>query len=446
VPDHRTEAVVLFGALFGTRYPHVVPDAIARGLTVLGIDDRSPGKERIDAARRSVPDHPLAGLAELVWLGPDRHEKLLEQVVAWGERYRIRAVLAFGEEYVEPAAIVADYLGVPSPGLRAARVCRNKLLQRRYLAGFSPLSRLLTADERAAGEPGRTGPEQIAWDTYPAVVKPVGRQASSGVRRVSGPAELVAALSEYEPGEPVLVEQLAEGHEISVEALVQNGAVLFSSPTGKRTNEGGGDFFVEMGHTVPDPELDPELTARVLEVNRQVLRRLDFRDGIAHAEYRVGAHGVPVLMEIAARAAGDSILTLYHLVTGSPLETALLSVALGEPTTYPPVRRYARQVYLPHRAGALHDVTADGLDASVTWLDERWMWPPVQPGAADAPARVQMVVAGRPAGTVLHEIRQSGDRSTMYVIDAPTVAALDALEARCTAAITVDTRAEVPAA
>ncbi|MFD0821952.1 acetyl-CoA carboxylase biotin carboxylase subunit family protein, partial [Micromonospora zhanjiangensis] len=312
------------------------------------------------------------------------------------------------------------------------------LLQRRYLADVSPRSRLLAADRRI--EAGTD------WAHFPAVVKPVGREASSGVRRVADPAALRAALAGYDDTEPVLVEELVAGHEISVEALVQHGEVIFSAPTGKRTNESGGEFFVEMGHTAPDPELGPARTAAVLQVNREVLARLGFADGIAHAEYRITADGRPVLMEIAARAAGDSILELYHLATGAPMEEALLTVALGEPTSYPATRRYARQVYLPHPPGVLADVRADGLDAPVTWLAERWMWPPVQPRPADADASVQMVVAGRSVGAELTEIRQSGDRSTMFVIDAPSPAELDRLEARCVAAVTVEVRAELPTA
>ena len=54
---------------------------------------------------------------------------------------------------------------------------------------------------------------------------------------------------------------------------------------------------------------------------------------------------------------------------------------------------------------------------------------------------LHMVVSGRAAGAELDEIRQSGDRSLMYVIDAPTIAALDELEARCDAAISLDIEA-----
>ena len=166
---------------------------------------------------------------------------------------------------------------------------------------------------------------------------------------------------------------------------------------------------------------------------------MQFASGISHAEFRITADGEVCLMEIAARAAGDSIVTLYHLATGTPMEEAMLAVALGEPASYPQPRRFARQVYLRHEPGVLRGVRVDGLAAQVTWLPDRWMWPPVTPASGDG--ALHMVVSGRAAGAELDEIRQSGDRSLMYVIDAPTIAALDALEARCDAAISLDIEA-----
>ena len=104
---------------------------------------------------------------------------------------------------------------------------------------------------------------------------------------------------------------------------------------------------------------------------------------------------------------------------------------------HPQPHRYARQVYPTHRPGVLRDVTVGGLDVEVGWLTERWMWPPVKPLAATAPGTVQMVVAGRSRGDELREIRASSDRSAMYIVDAPTVAELDELEARVDAALAI---------
>ncbi|MGC9665115.1 ATP-grasp domain-containing protein [Planosporangium sp. 12N6] len=429
--DAERDAIVVLGALFGARYPALVPAASARGLTVLGVDAPSPGKQRFDAARHRYPDHPLAGIAELAWTTGDRHDEILDRVLGWtAAGYAVRGVLAFGEDYVEAAALVADHLGLPSPGLRAGRVCRNKLLQRRYLAAWSPRSWLLAG-------PGR-GDRARTWTEFPAVVKPTGREASSGVRRVDDRTGLLAALDGYDAGEPLLLEQLVAGHEVSVETLVQGGRVVFAAVTGKRTNETGGAFFVEMGHTTDDPSLDDATRGAVLGTNRAVLERLAFADGVAHAEYRITADGRVYLMEIAARAAGDSIVMLYHLATGAPMEEAMLAIALGEPASYPPPRRYVRQVYADHRPGVLRGARIDGLDTPLTWLVERWMWPPVTPCAPGDPATVHMVVVGRSRGDELVEIRQSGDRALMYVVDADTPAELDELEARCAAAVSLD--------
>ena len=421
-----SDAVVVLGVMFAGRYPRLFPAAAARRLRVLGVDDPSPFKRKVDDARRTDPSHPLAGVDELAWIAGDQHEEVIEQVLTWTRQHRIRGVLAFGEEFVEIAGLLCDLLDLPSPGLRASRVCRNKHLQRRYLTPWSPQFSLIGADH------------DICWDTFPAVLKPVGREASSGVQRVDDRAGLRAALPAYEPGEELLIEELVEGHEVSVESLVQHGRVIFSSVTGKLTNESSSTFFVEMGHTVPDPALTEQTRAAVLAANAEILTRLRFGDGIAHAEYRIRADASVVLMELAARAPGDSILTLYQLACRVPMEPALLDLATGLPTSYPQPSRYARQVYLAHPAGVLRDVTADGLGVPITWLPARWAWPEVPDPVDEAePACVRMVVVGRNRGDVLVPVRQSGDRVGMYVLDAATMPELEELQRRCEQAIDV---------
>src|SRR6516164_4395482 len=101
----RDGALVLLGAMLGARYPDLIPAARARGLAVLGIDASTPRARRFDQARREVPGHPLAALAELEWIGGDQHEEVIQQVLDWHAVYGIRGVLAYGEDYVEVAAL-----------------------------------------------------------------------------------------------------------------------------------------------------------------------------------------------------------------------------------------------------------------------------------------------------------------------------------------------------
>ena len=149
---------------------------------MLGVDSLNPRNASVDAARRRDPGHPLAGIAELAWVPEEQLEDVLAHVTTWSRRYEIAAVVAFGEPYVEVAAAIADCFGLHSPGRRASRVCRNKLLQRRYLPSWSPPSRLVSAEQRET---------VIAeWRAFPAIVKPIGRTASSGVQRADDPAGL----------------------------------------------------------------------------------------------------------------------------------------------------------------------------------------------------------------------------------------------------------------
>lgn len=375
--------------------------------------------------------HPLCGVDDAAFALASDLPTIVDRVRSWAGRYAIEGVFSAAETFVEAAAAVADLLGVPSPGLRAAAVCRNKYLQRVYLEEWSPTFHLVTQTSAQAASSRWSIP-------YPVVVKPLRLYSSIGVRVLSDADGLMTHLGTVAAGDGVLVEERIDGDEISVEAIVHDGRVAFESITAKITNETVSDCFVEMSHTVPCSSLPESVRRDVLSVNRAVLERLDFRSGIAHAEYRVTGHGRVALMEVAARPPGDGILHLYHLSTGQPVEAALVAVALGDSVTYPrPVRR-ARQIYLDHERGRLRDVVVSGSDVRPTWVVDTGIWPEMRPGRPVDPAGVRAIVVLKDRGHVLAPIRESSDRAVTVLFDAPSAAELDALEARVRAAITIE--------
>ena len=358
---------------------------------------------------------------------------VIARVLSWRARYEIAGVFAVGEMFVEQTGITADMLGLPSPGLRASRACRSKYLQRAYLPEWSPQVTVIPAEDRFLAD--------LAAVRFPSVLKPAGRRSSSGVRIVSDEAELRASLGSYPAGETLLAEDCVTGPEFSVETLVKDGRIRFESLTRKGTTEGEGPFFVELSHTVPAPD-DPA-NARLLAANREIIERLGFADGIAHAELRLAPGGRVMLMEIAARTPGDGLMPLYHLATGQPLEPEVIKITLGEDICYPQPKRCSRQVYLPASTGTLSDVRVSypGF-GEPAWSAQGEAWPEIKPGHPDDPPALRAVLVLKQRGEALRPFTESDDRVVTYLIDARSIAELDELDAAVSGGIELITDEE----
>jgi biotin carboxylase len=412
VREDERGAVVLFGGISVVlRHARLVRESAIRGLDVLVVTsgDEDDVHARVEAFR-STKGHPLAGVAE--WLvAPSAHVDEIVGMVRerWAHR-DVRAVVSCGEVFVEACAQLADLLGLAGPGLRAGRVCRNKELQRAYLADVSPWSVLVPAGHRSRAA--------AAAKDYPCVVKPVGRMSSSGVRRVRDAGELDRAVSQLGPDEPFLIEEFVTGAEYSVESLVHAGRVLWENITAKVTNEDDSPYFTEIEHVLPAPGLRDEARRALLDASRSILGRLRFEDGISHAEFRLSPRG-PVLMEIAARVPGDGITLMLELATGEPIEPVLLDLALGVPTTLPEPRRRVVHRFVEGGPGVLRGLVGEHLPPLVVLADDG-VWPDPAPVAPDEQPRVATALLWRNPGTVLAEAsRESGERAASVIVDLP---------------------------
>ncbi|WP_439679305.1 ATP-grasp domain-containing protein [Embleya sp. MST-111070] len=428
----RPQAFILTGSFpVIRRNPLYLTELSGRGLKILVITAESYRAQATEAMADT--SNPAALITEIAYVTGDFTVQgafvagAIARTSAWREAYTIVGAYAVGDYLAEPTGLLADGLGVRSPGLRASRACRSKYLQRWYAPDLGPASLTIPAGER----------ERVDLDAvrFPAVVKPASRASSSGVETVADPAGLRAKLATYPDHEVVLVEEKVSGPEFSVESLIQDGEVVFASVTDKVTTDSHAHTFVEMAHSVPSVRED--LREVLLTANRELVAALAFEHGIAHSEWRVGDDGRPRLMEVAARTPGDGLLTLYQLATGRPLEPEILRVALGEPANYPQPHRYTRQVYLEHRPGTLEDVVLDWPDVRPEWIGASGVWPDIKPGGPGEEPTLRAVLVLRERGASLTPLADSDDRSVTFFIDAPTPDGLDALEQRVRAAIRI---------
>ncbi len=375
----------------------------------------------------------LTSRGELRWMDSGAGDQVLALATELMQDSRPVGVGVFRGAWVTAAGILADRLEVPAVGLRASRASQDKALQRFLLEDESPRYVALTGGARG---------QWRRWREFPAVLKPVDRSGSSGVLRIGDRHELAAGLTTFPPEETVLIEELVAGTEFSVESLVQGGRVIFSGLTEKRLSNDPARPFVEAAHTVVGPD-DPTDRTELLDTNARVLRRLDVRDGMIHAEYRVRS-GRAYLIEINARPGGGSIPAAYGFATGSSLEDALIAICVGIETEYPTPKRWARQVYAPHPPGELIDVELDWPDVTPNWLAEQSSMVPtpkaIGPIHAEDPPTLRTVTVSVARRTRLGTLHSNDDRAVSYVIDAATRSELDELEKHVDWALRIVTR------
>src|SRR2546428_267488 len=79
------------------------------------------------------------------------------------------------------------------------------------------------------------------------------------------------------------------GRDFWVEAVVQQGAVIWSAVPGKQTNEHDSFYYTEPPPPCP-AVLENGEAARLVSANTEILRRVGMRDGFTHAEYRLTSH------------------------------------------------------------------------------------------------------------------------------------------------------------
>ncbi|MCD0447186.1 ATP-grasp domain-containing protein [Glycomyces sp. A-F 0318] len=301
----------------------------AKAARELGIDlavlDR-PSSLAFAKARGYLDDdqigYPVVGTSTAAWYSG------LAEVLAAGS---VHGVVAFGEPHVTAAALIADELGLPGPGLRAAAVSQDKALQRSLFA------------RHGIPQPASIAPPDLdvaaAWAAprYPVIAKPADGTGSRGVRLVADETEL----RDWRTEGPFLVEQYLTGPEYSLECVVRRGEILFAEPTRKTTT--APPYYVELGHTVPAGLEDPGPAEHLAAA---VARAMGMRDGLMHLEFRLEDTG-PHLMEVAVRTPGDHIFELHALAHGTDLFAAAVAVALGDEPDVRKTRSGAAAVRFP---------------------------------------------------------------------------------------------------
>ncbi|MGA5417619.1 ATP-grasp domain-containing protein [Streptomyces pseudogriseolus] len=340
---------------------------------------------------RTAPEgaaHPLLGARDVVTADTNDPESLLPYVERLHEVLGFDGVLTSCDYYLPTAALLAERLGLTAPDPEAVRnACRKDATRRVLEKAGVPGPRFAVHEDRA--ELGAAA-RDIG---YPLVVKPVDLCAGMFVRRVDDDGQLAAAvraLGDFpvnargqRRAPAVLLEELLDGPEVSVETVSHAGAVAVVGVTDKSV--GGAPAFIETGHMFPAALSDAE-TEDVVRTAVDALTALGLTDGVvAHTEIKLTSAG-PRVVEVNPRPAGNRITELVRRVTGVDLVAAFVDVSLGRAPdlrrTDTGLRSAAVGFLVPEATGTLAALDGSGLRTAPDVLEAELAEPGRQVRAA----------------------------------------------------------------
>jgi biotin carboxylase len=319
---------------------------------------------------RSAPEgaaHPLLGARNVITADTNDTQALLPEVERLHTVFGFDGVITSCDYYLSTVARIAGRLGLSASSPEAVENACRKDATRRVLADAGvPGPRFAVHEEwadiaRAAREIG-----------YPLVVKPVDLCAGMYVRRVDDEEQLTAAvraLADFpvnargqRRAPVVLLEELLDGPEVSVETVSHAGAVHVIGVTDKSV--GGAPAFIETGHMFPAALSTTDAEAAG-QTALGALKALGLTDGVvAHTEIKLTSAG-PRVVEVNPRPAGNRITELVRHVTGIDLAAAFVDVSLGRAPdlrrTDTGLRSAAIGFLVPQTAGMLEALDGSAL-------------------------------------------------------------------------------------
>lgn len=333
---------------------------------------------------------------------------------ASGIRRRFNAVQAFSEPHVLPAALIAEQLKLPGPGLRAAVISRNKAYQRALFADWEiPQPRYAIIDDADQAH-------HWAHGRYPVVGKPVSESGSSGVRILYNESELKEWLAAPAVRRPFLLESFVEGPEFSIEALVCHGEIIFANFTRKYTTEP--PYCVETEHRAP-ADVSPPEKERMTAMLSSAVQALGCQYCIVHLELRLEG-GFPCIMETAVRTPGDHLMEVIGLAHGIDMFDAALMLTEG--------RRPHLPTTPPRAAACWFPTTEPGRITAIRGVEDLRN----EPGT-------EMVRIYAEPGTVMNPVRSSSDRLGVVIVSASNAADCERRLTRAKQMLQVMTNSEV---
>ena len=251
-------------------------------------------------------------------------------IEALGRREEVDLIYSVGSDLAMlTIAKVAPRLGLPTfVPYELAELMNNKIMLRNHLSatGISPVQ------YRGV----RSSAELQGWNLFPAIVKPADSQGGRGVFAANTMEEIEAGLEEslrLSNSGSAIVEEYLDGAEISANAFVLNGEVIFNQVSDRLVvSRSLPDILPPQGHRVPSEWCQGRDLHQTRILVERALKALGIENGPVYFQMKLTGKG-PRVLEATPRLDGCHIWRLLEMVYGVDLLDASLRWLDGRRST-----------------------------------------------------------------------------------------------------------------
>ncbi|WGN89477.1 ATP-grasp domain-containing protein [Ligilactobacillus faecis] len=273
-------------------------------------------------------DRKLQNELDEVWkIDFSNFDTAQKEIVKLSKKKGVDGVVSGFEFFSDLAVKIASELQLPTNDLDFAEAYRDKYLMAKVFESSKvPCAKTMVIENK----------KFLSSVKFPVIVKPSKNAGSCYVQKVENLEELQNAYefiekndNEFPHGFPlrskVIVQEILEGPEFSVEVVVSQGKVSVLCVTDKQTTYGR--YFAEVGHIVPSC-VDPQNNSSLQTVAVAAIQALHVTNGVAHVEIILTTDG-PKVVEVGVRLPGDYIPNIIFNATGINEAELYLKIALG---------------------------------------------------------------------------------------------------------------------
>lgn len=248
-----------------------------------------------------------------------------EKIESYVRENKIDYIYSVGSDIAVPAfCTVAERLNMfRFVSSKTAETCCNKHLMREALGSDNPFNVPFMVC--------RTLDEAKTADFYPLMIKPVDSQGQRGVFKAEGYEELSRKFNyamQHSSCKKVILEKHIEGSEVSVNAYVRDGKIIFSMLSDRESFSSLPGGIIK-AHHLPSVFEGTKAHGKINELVCGTVTRLKIENGPVYFQIKI-SDGQPYLIEVTPRLDGCHMWRLIKEYCGVDLLDITMRHLLGE--------------------------------------------------------------------------------------------------------------------